>query len=764
MFAVMAHFARLHNSSLCKGRWKLNVRAALILGMTVITVAACGGGGGSTVEQPGTGTTTPVDPTSPTFRFTERYPEPRFSEMAIEALDNGDRLLTYAQFGTDIAHRFAGPNSPASTTANCAFAGRISLQFNDRDGDRRASAGDSITAVLENCGVPALLRSVSGTLRIDIVAATPSVDVGLQARFTIVDELKIGSLGGANYLTFQPGTLRGSLSIQWAESSTGAQLRATSSAEDDLRYTAIYDGIESTDTLRRIDVSQTVRYDSATVDSSMAFLFDVGTRGGMLRVRTAQPFHGDLSKLPKRFQVDAEIAGGRVLRIARDPSPNSALNVSATLIEANSTVSASSPKSWGQHLSLIRDVRQNTGFSASSDQGEGHIVILPRRNRDGMAWQAFCWDVGAGVNHCRPDALFQRPVFVRPELTEPGAVLKVQFGRAIADNTPELQFRLADTAQVIDAGSPPWAVSATAVRRGAYYEIRPTEPLRQGRTYSLQASRDGIDWSAEHIIRDAQNQVVYQGASSLAVIHTDNALVAATAMSDLATVSAVSPARLRGQANLRDGQSVSSYRWEQVSGPTLRLVTPQASETDAVLDGNGPHPLGDAVVQLTITDSLGNTDRARVAMKVGNIVTRGAAFYSHMEAGASSRSLETGAGSMFYGPEPGRVSPRIPGASEWGTGASFSVTPANGQKLAVGTYQDAILSAAPGARNGLISRVFCYTEGAPVRGSFDVLDVAYGADDTIVRLAIDFVQSCEAGLGEFQRGSYRFNSSVPIKP
>jgi hypothetical protein len=72
------------------------------------------------------------------------------------------------------------------------------------------------------------------------------------------------------------------------------------------------------------------------------------------------------------------------------------------------------------------------------------------------------------------------------------------------------------------------------------------------------------------------------------------------------------------------------------------------------------------------------------------------------------------------------------------------VTPANGQALALGSYVNAVMSDTPGSENALITRAFCNTAGSPVSGSFQVLD--------------------QAGAQDYQRGSYRFNSPIPLTP
>lgn len=744
------------------------VRWALV-GLASLVVAACGGGGGGAS---GTSPPTSSDPNAATFQFSDdpgRVPVRSYGVMLVAAMDSGASLLRYAQFATDLAHRFASADSPATVTANCAYTGSITLRFDDRDGDQKASAGDSVTAVLSNCGVPALAYAATGTLRLEIVSASPSADVSLAAKLVIVDTLRIAAWDtGPYYGPVLPGTLRGSLAVQWNETATGAQLRATSSTEDNWRFTATRDGVDSTDSFRQIDVSQNLRYDLATATGSMAFLFDVGSRGGTLRVRSAQPFQGDLNALPKLLRIDAEIAGKEILRVERGPVAGGVPSLNAMLLNASGQSSLTSSLGWPRSAFLFtKDARATGVTNEISDQGFGSVTLQPWRGA-ALALEidfACQQQSSAGITRFRADALFQRPVAYQPALTQGGAVIRLQFGRAIAGGA-DLQFRLKDTAEVFDAGSPPWDVATTTVRRGAYYEIRPVEPLRQGRSYLMQSSYDGVDWTGSRVIMDAQGNIVSSGGSSVANVSTDRQLVAETTYSDLATVAASSPARLRSDITLRDGQTVSSYQWQQISGVPVVLSTPQDAETDLIVDSTNPRAVGDAVVQLTVTDSLGTSDRVRVVLKVGNFAPQGAVLYTEARLGTLSprRAMRTGAGSIFYGPESGRVLPRVPSQTEGGTGVAFSVTPANGIRLVVGSYPNAVVSAAPGPQSGLISGLYCNTPGSPVSGSFEVLDVAFAADDTITRLAIDFVQKCDAGYQEFTRGSYRFNSTLALRP
>jgi len=722
---------------------------------------ACGGGGDG-----GAGESTPTtDPNAPTFVFDlNQDVDAQAAQYMGEILDGAGSLLTYGQLTTDLAHRFMDVGSPRTVAANCPQLGRVSLTLDDRDGNNVTSAGDFITAVFDNCDIPSLGRTVSGTVQVQILAANASVNSDLQARLQIQDALKIGN-GPAQYLhAFEAGLLRGSLDVQWSEMTTGARLQVRSSAADDLRITANYDGTESTSTFRALNVERTVRHDTASISSSIAFRYDVGARGGMMRVLTRKPFEGDLNVASRQFQVEAEAAKGWLLRGERERS-STAISPSAIAytITPAGVVGRTLTFGWGSGAALMSDPRQGLQVATYTDQGFSQTVFSSVRGLvDNSAYDRSCQP--ADPAPCNVDVLFERQIRRQPVLTEPGAVLRLQFGRAIAADTPAMQFRFFDPAGDRDAELATWDVEAATTRHGSMYEIRPAAPLRHGRQYQLQMSFDGINWTGERAIRDAGGQVVSIFDGAMLSFWTSHVLIAKADGSDTATIASNAPAQLRGSATVAPGRTVKAYQWEQLSGIPLQLSAPTNAQTSASLPSDAPLPVGEALIQLTITDDVGNRDRVRVRLKVGNQVTLGAAMYSENGYGALPpvKRLATGTGSVIVDPVTGSALPRVQGLNDFGTGGEFQVFPANGAALAVGTYADAIQSSTPGSRNGLMGQVYCNTPDSPVSGSFTVLDIARGADGAITRLAIDYTQQCEAGLQESSRGSYRFNSTIPL--
>lgn len=743
--------------------------------LSALLLVGCGGGGGGSGGGDSTPTTPPLstDPDAPTMVLVAAYPAREGAAVMFDAFEQGRKVLSYARFTADIAHRFAAADSPMTVTADCAYSGTITLRLTDSDNDGRASAGDVITAVLDNCGVPNLSRAATGTLRVDIVSAAPSADKELRARLTVVDPLQLKVLaGGGNQGVIAPGTLRGSMAVQWTATATGSLLKATSTSADDLRYTGPF---ENTDGLNQLDVSQTVRYDRATISTSMNMLIR-GAGGGRLRVRTPQAMDGDLNAVPKQMHIEIDAAAGWMLRADRTAATVTGIaQVRTQVVDPSGVVTNfyENAPDWYRLRALIQDGRWTSSGSNFTDVGSGPRTLLPWYGTGGYSEiDAACQRVvTAGINRFRADALFQLPVAAQSTLMSAGALVKLQFGRAIADNTPAMRFRWFDigAGNIAEGGTLAWAVETTVVRSGSYYEIRSAEPLRRGHQYALKMSFDGVNWDTTPTLYDAQGQVVTVGGVGVGSIWTDGILMARTTYADTGLVNASVPAQLRSTVDMQLGQSVRSYRWQQISGVPLVLATPDASATTAVPVAAGLLTIGEAVMQLNVVDSLGNTDYARVTLQVGNHRPQGAAFYSIYgnDQFLARQSLITGTGSIFLGPASGLangvVGPRIEAASAGGTGVSFTIAAPGGARLAVGSYPDAVRNFVPGAQPLLVTNLLCDL-GDPGIHSFEVLEVQYAADGSIGQLAVDIVQSCRAGQNDYQRAGYRYNSAIPLHP
>lgn len=742
---------------------------SLLASAVVLLLSACGGGGGGATTPGGNSPDSSTTPPVATFEFSPKFRKDQAGLLAPPVMSHAGRLMNYGQFAVDLTHRFVKAGGQLTVTAQCAFTGTIVLQLEDKDGNGQTSAGDVISANLDQCGVPILARKVSGKLRVEVLAINPDNGPSVEARLSIIDELKLSWMEDTSIgLMDLNASLRGSLKASWSQTTTGSRLRVRSSEADDWVSTADRDGASVTEGLRRIDVVKEVNTHTASVESSFAFLMDMGSLGGVIQVSTAEPVVGDLDSAPRKFVVNAGLAQYN-LRIERGTQPLVYTGITSLQNRATGVVEQTSDFS-PETVSLMRDERGGPWDRSLTIQGGGYHVFLP--------WQSSLFEdridracaprIDAGVRpYSKADALFQRPVVPAPSLTEEGATVYLQFGRTIANSNPTLQFRFVDTEALVDPKLPTWNIGTTSQRLGSSYVIRPSEPLRMGRHYALEASVDGSTWGRTFDIKDGSGDIVVSAPSSgsLTQIYTHQPIVASLAESDFFAADASAPAQLRGSSLVQAGLSIVRYQWEQLSGPPLRLSSPQSAQTLAYLDGNGVAEISPALLQLTVTDSQGHVDRARIRLQTGTRRSQGAAFVRQRgsDLRAMPKEAYVGEGSILMDTG-GVISPGVIDADNGAGRSGFGFLVPVGAPLTVGNYTGAIRTFTPGSMPILISSALCLTEEAQSTGWFTIREIGFDANGNISRLAVDYGQRCNAGLHEYEYGSYRFNSSVPLAP
>ena len=183
---------------------------------------------------------------------------------------------------------------------------------------------------------------------------------------------------------------------------------------------------------------------------------------------------------------------------------------------------------------------------------------------------------------------------------------------------------------------------------------------------------------------------------------------------------------------------------------------------------------GQTVRLRLVSSSLGGTasfatvriGAASATFKATTAFAQGAnILYFHSQPGdfiglGRQRALYAGTG---YTLTPSRNSHNGVSFAIEGGGDSWRINLAGPQRapLAVGAYDNAVRHP---FENGLSPGIDVSGEGRgcnKIRGRFDVLEVAYGADGSVQRFAADFVQHCEAGMPALF-GQIRFNSDLPV--
>jgi hypothetical protein len=292
--------------------------------------------------------------------------------------------------------------------------------------------------------------------------------------------------------------------------------------------------------------------------------------------------------------------------------------------------------------------------------------------------------------------------------------------------------------------------------------------LRHDARYWLQASPDGVDWTSPITRRLADGNTSLLGGSTLASFGTSKILVAGIAGGDRAVPSATRPATLRATTTLGGGQAVASYRWTQVSGPPVTIATPDAATTTVAYTDGTSRPAELVTMQLTVTDTLGEVERIRTHLMVGDHLP-GSGVLVYMDRRTSPsfarKTMGIAAGGIEPQSEPGSLALRFlqPVA---GTGTTtFILVPADHQPLRVGIYDPALPSHISGQQNGIEGLLLAGDCLSGITGGFEVQEVAYASDGSVSRLAVDLQQSCLAFAGtQTNTVSYRYNSSLPIRP
>ena len=743
-----------------------------------VLMAACGGGGGGG----GTGGTVPEAPdtSSPgpdaATLYIFREQTGKALQVASQSTAMGAQLLGLAQFGIDAAHRLATPGGPQRVTATCARTGTVTLTLTDRDGNGRATAGDLITAVLDNCGMPVLMRTATGSVQVELIAGSaPTLASDTQVRITVgAGGLALSrSLYVAGLYDLPPATLTGSLVAQWGSSETGQQLRALSTAADDVRLASTAVGVPHTDTVRKIDVTRTVRHDLASAGTAMAFVYEMGELGGRVVVGSAQPLGGRANATPSVGVVSIGLAGGQSLRVQPVQDFGPARMQASLLTTSSGGTVASAALGWrSDHAALAWDGRQPVasgypvldGFSGDDVEIAPDTYPSPTSELDALTNQ----NPVAGVSTFRADALFLHPVLPAAGSASAALAVRWQSGQALADAQPAFRFRfVVDPSSTLGGIEDPPEVAATAVRTGALYVIRPAESLRHGARYWLQASPDGVDWTSSitRTLADGSKSLI---GATLASFGTPATLVAGIAAGDRAVPAATRPATLQATTTLGSGQAVASYQWTQLSGPPVTIAAPMAATTTVGYADSAPRSAAPVVLQLTVTDTLGEVERIRTELMVGDTLP-GAGVLLYVDSRTSPtfgrKTMGLAAGGVELTSEPGKLALRFlqPVA---GTGSTtFELAPADGLPLRVGRYDNAVPSHVAGLQNGIEGLLLRDDCVGSVSGSFNVQDVAFAANGAVLRLAVDVQQSCQGFAGlRTNVVSYRFNSSIAIRP
>lgn len=210
-------------------------------------------------------------------------------------------------------------------------------------------------------------------------------------------------------------------------------------------------------------------------------------------------------------------------------------------------------------------------------------------------------------------------------------------------------------------------------------------------------------------------------------------------------------------------ETITSYQWTQLSGPTVTLSDATAANptfSAPTVSAGG----ADLVFQLTITNSDGLTGTDTVTVHVANPADAATAMEIDSD---PTDSAGQGQDVFLYSPPYTFQRYGIGNDIYTGAGVEFSVNnwtlefvmPA-GQNLQTGTYSSSQAYPWQASSSPALSVYQGLNQCVDARGQFTILDVQTDGSGNVTAFAADFWQTCD-GKSEL-RGKIRYNSSSSI--
>jgi hypothetical protein len=511
-----------------------------------------------------------------------------------------------------------------------------------------------------------------------------------------------------------------------------------------------------------------VRYDDASVLSTFAFMLD--RSGALARVSTEVPLRSRLNEVPNSGRIKVFAAQGRSLVLSPVYSP-STFPVRQFEIQSSDGRSLQvRTGTWTDDEGALswdgRSFLDGTRYPIQP-LGLPHLFEAPRDAQTNHGLLALFREPGSAASP-EIDPLFLHPVLAAPGVSDARATFRVQLNSEPTAGT-SLHFRFVDSTRVGSETLPRDPVATTVTQFGALYVLRPVESLSHATLQTLEVSRDGVTWNRDAIVSlQGKDGRAMQLPGALGSVFTPPLLRLELAYDSAVALGPDDAVLLQADVTPAAGAALASVRWEQVSGAPVLLETPEATSTRVRYAAGAPRTLDLVQLKVTVTDTRGRVERARINLKVGNVVTAGAAMYAERRLSSLPDKrfpvVRTGSGAVVPGDSTaGSLVLRVtsPPAVE---PERLELAAPDGAALAVGLYANSVLGPAPVAGRSLMGCwVFpCNGQG---QGQFEVLELVRDNEGRIVRMAVDFQQrSPDADIVETLRGSYRYNSQVPLRP
>ena len=712
-----------------------NARSAMTLWFVAAFVAGCGGGGGGDAAPIPVATPAPArSPSAPLALNTGNA-----GDVTQRVLGTTETVLSLAQFAGESVQGLATPGASSPQTLNCftifGVPSTISVTLTDRDGNGIASPGDHVSIHVNDCYLPWVNDTVHGSIDIELTSPSGLATGGVRGVISMGSGLAFGIDPSA-----PTSTLLGSAQLEWSTDEVTRTVRLSASAADDLRVTVRSAGSNVTEAIRQPELTKSVLYAEARTSVSISCAYDSEVSGGRTVVSTPVPLLAYLNTTADVGRIEfAGAADSKVVVSAISTSPNRQYQFA---LDANGdgTAEERSIHDWLDAVPL------------------------------GFLW----WD-GLGTARLRSPSIGSRPVqstdfYATTTLrwaTSSSSLVRLQFSRPIAASTPSLLFRLADRGAPAFDGSPLVDIGLSVEHHGALFVLRPVTPLRHDRLYDLERSTDGIMWNTTITVQDTFGNSLPSPSLGGSFAATPATLLARPKTADGALFAASDVTHLDARASTTTDRPIVAYRWLQVAGTPLRINSPNSAQTDVSWNSVGPTGIESAVFELTVTDAAGDSDAVRLPIVSADLSgSTHSLYYRNPDGGllaAARTAVVTEAlGSFINGRPSASVLQMQFGGNGLTDASSLTVATANGAPLQIGAYEGAVRALFTPTQNGLdFSTV---SSGCnQLFGRFDVLDVQVDSAGKYSALAVDFEQHCEQAGAPPLFGSYRFNSSIPLR-
>lgn len=523
------------------------------LACAILTWGCGGGGGGGSdpVVSP-----TPATPSETPLALTAQ----NYRDAAAFATGYAEVGLMFAQLARDWSEALAASRA-LSVTLPCDGGGSLTLQLNDKDGNRAPSPGDELAATLSQCYVRVLDDVFDGNA--SVVFSTPASGVTMAGAWRF----------GSRFETATATTkiqLQGEAAFEIFTDALNYNVRALSTAVP-LQIKACAGSACLEDSITKLDARKELRRDTARITSSWKLRIASNVLGGSLEVATPTPLAGWFDELPDSGSVEAIGAGGAVAALQLDPFLGFRYALGSTISEASYPDVATGYLWWA------------AGITPPGSGTRGYQ--LKQRGPTSFA-------------------VLSRPV---DGPTRQLGTLVWQLSRPSVDPAPKAVFRRTGSA-ASGYGWSDFEIPGEVSLQGARLSVTPRTGLQPGLSYQ-------IIWTQGNL-RDASGATVPLASPLLNV--TDSVSADASQSGGKLLFGSSGSLVLDGRASRSaDGGALASVNWRQISGPALQILNANTLQPTVTLAA-GASATGMAELELEVRNGLGEFDRDRISIPVVN--------------------------------------------------------------------------------------------------------------------------------------------------